>query len=230
MSDRRALLMERIGETSMSVALERKSGLLLALSAPSGAGKSTITRGLLESDPGMRYSVSVTTRPIRPGEVDGRHYFFVSEGEFLEMISRGEFYEYARVHGNLYGTRKAWIEEQLAKRRDILLDIDVEGGRSIKSKVPSAVLVFILPPSMDALERRLRARGTDDDATIRRRMENARREIAHAGDYDYVVMNDDLDDTLRRLRCIIEAERQRSTRLWLPSATLLTAPTDSGAR
>lgn len=197
----------------MSIQLSRKTGLLIVLSAPSGAGKSTISRALLDADSNLRYSISVTTRQPRGEEGNGQHYFFVGVPEFEEMISHGEFYEYARVHGNLYGTRKAWIEEQLAKRRDIVLDIDVQGGQKIKRQQPSALMIFILPPSFKVLEERLRHRGTNSDEDIRSRLDTARRELLYAGSYDYVVINDDLEETIETIQRIISVERIRSERL-----------------
>jgi len=190
----------------------RRTGLLLVLSAPSGAGKSTITRALLSADARLRYSISSTTRPRRGDEVDGDDYYFIDEESFEQMIARGEFYEYARVHGNLYGTRKVWIEEQMAKCRDVVLDIDVQGSLDIKRKMLSAVLVFILPPSFEELENRLRSRGTDPEVVIRKRLDNARREVLYAGQYDYVVVNENLEETIKAIQSIIDVERIRSSR------------------
>jgi len=196
----------------MTIRLECKSGLLLVLSAPSGGGKSTITRELLASDQTLRYSISATSRPARANERDGEHYFFLNEQEFEDRAARGEFYEFARVHGHLYGTRKEWIEEQMNKCRDVVLDIDVQGGQEIKRRVPDAILLFILPPSMVELERRLRSRATDKEEVIQRRLDNARREMIYASRYDFVVVNDRLPETIRQIQRIIEVERLRSKR------------------
>jgi guanylate kinase len=196
-----------------NIQIIQTSGLLLVVSAPSGGGKSTITRALMAADQNLRYSISMTTRPKRGDEQDGRDYFFVEEQDFEQMIARGEFYEYAYVHGNWYGTRKIWIEEQMAKTRDVVLDIDVQGSLDIKRKLLSAVLIFILPPSFTELEKRLRKRGTDDEATIVKRLDNARREVLYAGQYDYVVVNEHLDETIKAIQNILSVERSRSTRV-----------------
>jgi guanylate kinase len=200
-------------ESGTDIQSTRSTGVLLVLSAPSGAGKSTITKALMAADPKLRYSISSTTRPKRGDEVDGRDYFFIDEPTFEQMIANGEFYEYARVHGNLYGTRKSWIEEQMAKCRDVVLDIDVQGSLDIKRKMLSAVLVFVLPPSFKELERRLRSRGTEDEGQIRKRLDNARREVLYVGQYDYVVVNENLPETIRAIQEIIAVERRRSSRL-----------------
>ena len=176
-------------------------GRLVVVSGPSGAGKSTVT-GRLLGQPGIRArpSVSATTRPPRPGEEHGVHYFFMPRPEFEAARDRGEFLEWAEVHGNLYGTPTGPIKESLARRECVLLVIDVQGGHSVRRQVPNALLVFIDAPSLEVLERRLRDRGTDDEPTIRRRLENARREIevGHR-DYDVVIPNHDLDTAVAEL-------------------------------
>ena len=193
--------------------VSRKSGNLFVLSAPSGGGKSTVTQALLASDPSIRYSISCTTRERRGDEVDGKDYFYMSEEEFEHRIADGDFLEYARVHGHLYGTRRSWIDEQMEKCRDVVLDIDVQGSLDIKRQLLTAVLIFILPPDFDVLEKRLRGRGTDSDAVIAHRLDNAQREVLYAGQYDYVVVNEDLADTTRAIQEIIAVERRRGQRL-----------------
>jgi guanylate kinase len=196
----------------MPITLEPE-GMLIAVVSPSGGGKSTICRALLDADPKLEYSISVTSRPPREGEVDGRDYHFVSEERFQELIAEGLFYEWARVHDNLYGTRRDLVETQLARGKDVVLDIDVVGSLNIKKMNDKAVLIFILPPSMQVLEGRLRRRETDSDEVIRKRLENAREEIRVAGQYDYVVINDDLEQAIVTVRGIINAERHAAKRL-----------------
>ena len=188
--------------------------LLLILCSPSGAGKTTLTRRLLgqfENDLG--FSVSHTTRPPRPTEVKGRDYHFIARDEFTAMVGRGEFAEWAEVHGNLYGTSIAELDRARAEgRRGILFDIDYQGARQIKASLPSAVGVFILPPSLAELERRLRGRATEDEATTVRRLANARLEIEHYGIFDYVIVNDQLDRAYDHLRAVVLAEQSRRER------------------
>lgn len=190
-----------------------RRGLLLALSAPSGGGKSAVLRELLKRDANLRYSVSYTSRQPRPGDVNGQDYHFVTVEEFRAMIARDEFYEHAEVHGNLYGTCARVVEEGMAKRLDIAMDIDVQGGLNIKRRVPDSVLIFLMPPSMDILEKRLRSRASDREDQIQLRMSNAYREIDHWKQYDYVVVNQDFEVTLRRVQDILEAERVRASRM-----------------
>jgi guanylate kinase len=192
-----------------------RAGLLVVLSAPSGGGKSTLARAMLAADPKLHYSVSVTTRPRRPNEIDGRHYQFVSTEEFQRLIDAGAFYEHALVHDHLYGTRRDVVEQSLAAGRDALMDLDVQGGLNVKRQTPDAVLIFLLPPSLEALHYRLEKRGTDDPEVIQRRLQKAESEIRHWRDYDYAVMNDDLDLAVARVRGIVEAERHRPGRLQL---------------
>ncbi|AXA35589.1 MAG: guanylate kinase [Candidatus Hydrogenedentota bacterium] len=184
--------------------------MLIVLSSPSGGGKSSVCRALLESDPKLEYSVSVTSRPPRPGEVNGRDYWFVSEEEFHRLVSEGAFYEWAQVHGNYYGTRRDLIEARLAEKKDVVLDLDVVGGLNVKKLNDRAVLIYILPPSMKVLEERLRSRATDSEAEIQKRLRNAVHEINFAEKYDYVVINDDLPQTIATIRKIIAAERHSS--------------------
>ena len=184
-------------------------GTLYIVSAPSGAGKSSLISAMLETSPtyAMKVSVSHTTRPIRPGEQDGVHYHFVEKEHFETLIARGEFLEYAEVFGNYYGTSRVWIEESLNKGIDVFLDIDWQGGRQIRQLMPGAKSVFILPPSKDELERRLNARGQDSEEVIAKRMAEAKSEIAHYAEYDYVIVNDDFDNALIDFKAILRAER-----------------------
>ena len=184
-------------------------GTLYIVSAPSGAGKSSLINALLETNPvyDMKVSVSHTTRGMRPGEEHGVHYNFVSVEEFQELVEQGAFLEHAEVFGNYYGTSRPWIEQQLNKGIDVFLDIDWQGARQIRKQMPQAKSLFILPPSKEELERRLNARGQDSDAVIARRMEEARSEISHYDEYDYVIVNDDFDAALLDFKAIIRAER-----------------------
>ncbi len=188
--------------------------LLLILSSPSGAGKTTLCNRLRGEFPRLRFSVSHTTRKARPTEVDGREYHFVERPTFERMIGEGGFAEHAEVHGNLYGTSVAEIDA--ARRSEavdgVIFDIDYQGARQIKASFPDAVTVFILPPSLRELERRLRGRGTEDEATTVRRLDAAKREIAHYGFFDYVLVNDDVDKAQGKLRGIVLAERCRRER------------------
>ena len=195
------------------------SALLLILSAPSGTGKTTLARRLCAADPGAIFSVSYTTRPPRGAERDGADYHFVDEAVFECMVREGRFLEHAEVHGNRYGTPRSVVEEAQARGVLALFDIDVQGGESIRQQFPEAVRVLVLPPSMRALEDRLRSRKTDDDETIRRRLDAARREIERARSYEYWVVNDDLERASADLEAIVRAERLRAGKRDL--ATLL---------
>jgi guanylate kinase len=196
--------------------------LLLIISSPSGAGKTTLTRDLLAQYPDLTFSVSHTTRKPRVNETDGKDYHFVDLPAFERMIAQDAFVEWAEVHDNRYGTALAEIERaRSAKLRGVLFDIDYQGARQIKAVRPDAVGVFVLPPSMDALKSRLRMRNSDDDATIERRFKNARREIEDYGLFDYVVVNDDLEETKLRMRSIVLAERSRRERMAKVAETLL---------
>jgi guanylate kinase len=198
----------------MDVTKLRRRGILFILSAPSGAGKTTISSRALKSIPGLEMSVSCTTRAPRAGEVAGRDYTFLEPGEFEARRTRGEFAESAEVHGFLYGTPRAPIDRALAAGRDMLLDIDVQGARQMKSGYGAeAVAVFVLPPSEEELERRLRSRGTDSDEVIRRRLERARAEMEQYRSYDYYLINRDVEESVRLFASIVAAERIRVGRL-----------------
>lgn len=182
------------------------------VTAPSGAGKTTLLKRLLEAVPLLDYSVSVTTRAPREGEVDGKSYWFTGKQEFEALLSKGEFLEYATVYDYYYGTRKSVIENSLSRGRDIILDIDVRGALQVMEKKYPAVYVYILPPSLRELERRLRGRATDSEAVILKRLSLAREEMAFADRYDYVVVNDDLKTAFEDLRSVILAERLKTSR------------------
>jgi guanylate kinase len=183
------------------------SGTLYIVAAPSGAGKTSLTRALLECEPGMMLSVSYTSRPPRRNEVDGVHYHFVARAEFEAMIARGEFFEHAIVHGDLKGTSRATVQSALAQGKDVLLEIDWQGAQQVRAQLSGTVSIFILPPSRRELERRLRTRASDSEETIRRRLEDAHRDLEHAAEFDYVVANDDFATALAELRTIVEGRR-----------------------
>jgi guanylate kinase len=193
----------------------RRRGTLFVVSAPSGAGKTTLCREIRLRLPDLAYSVSVTTRPPRPGEIDGADFRFVEASEFRAMLARGEFAEWATVHGNLYGTRARALEDALATGRDVLLDIDTQGAAQLRTRYPDAVLIFILAPSVKELEQRLRERRSDMDADIERRLVRAREEIALWRQYDYLIVNRDVKEAMEQLESIILAERCRVARLGL---------------
>ena len=191
----------------------QRRGLMLILSSPSGAGKTTISRMLLERDAEITLSVSATTRPQRPGEIEGTHYHFVSQAEFDRMVEADEFYEWATVFGHSYGTPKAQIRAGLKEGQDFLFDIDWQGTQQLFQKDQQDVVrVFILPPSLDALHDRLTGRGTDSTAVIAARMERARAEISHWDGYDYVVINDEVEACYAKVRDVLEAERMKRAR------------------
>lgn len=195
------------------VAPAKRLGIVFILSAPSGAGKTTLYNGLRKVYPEIALSVSCTTRGRRPGEVNGRDYRFMTERQFEDLRRRGEFAEWAKVHDYLYGTPRGPLERCVRTGRDILLDIDVQGARQIKKACPDAVSVFLLPPSLAELERRLAARGTDGREAIRRRLANARGEIGEIIHYDYFVVNREVNEAVRALSAIVEAERARISRV-----------------
>jgi guanylate kinase len=190
-----------------------RRGLMLVLSSPSGAGKSTLSRLLLESDKDLSLSVSVTTRARRPSEVAGVHYHFTDERRFVRMRDAGELLEWAEVHGNLYATPRLPVEEALAAGRDVLFDIDWQGTQQISRAMPDDIVrVFVLPPSMAELRARLTRRAEDDQGAIARRLANARQEIGHWDEYDYVIINDDLERSLAAVKAVLAAERLRRQR------------------
>jgi guanylate kinase len=207
----------------MSVAASTDPDLiLLIISSPSGAGKTTLTRRLLQEFPEFRFSVSHTTRKPRANEVDGRDYHFIDEHAFREIIDHNGFAEWAEVHGNLYGTSMKEIERaRLEGKRGVLFDIDYQGARQIKEKFPHAIGVFILPPSMDELRRRLDQRGSDDVESRQRRFERAREEIEHYPFFDYMIVNDELQRALAQLRGIVLAESCRQWRVAPKAESLL---------
>jgi guanylate kinase len=185
-------------------------GTLFVVSAPSGAGKSSLIDAVMAADPTLRLSISYTTRAPRPGEENGREYHFVGEAEFLAMRSRGEFLESALVHGNHYGTSSKVIRDTLERGEDLILEIDWQGARQVRGLYPQCVGIFILPPSVEELERRMRTRGQDSDAVIRRRMAAAREELAHAGEFKYAIINKDFETAKQELAAIIQKERSQS--------------------
>ena len=187
-------------------------GTLFIVSAPSGAGKTSLVRALREECPGLAVSVSHTTRAQRPGEQHGRDYFFVDREVFGRMVNDGEFLEHARVFDNQYGTARSTVEAALARGEDVILEIDWQGARQIRELMPACRSIFVLPPSREALEERLSARGQDDTATIARRMADAISEMSHYGEYDYLVINDDFRVALGELRTIIAASRLHTPR------------------
>ncbi len=194
-----------------------RRGMLVILSSPSGAGKSTLSRRLMAWDDTLRFSVSATTRPPRPGEVDGRDYYFRTRAEFEAMVARGEMLEHAEVFGNFYGSPRAPVVAAMEEGRDTLFDIDWQGGQQIKQAMRDDVVsIFILPPSIAELDRRLRTRGQDSEAVIAGRMAKSQAEISHWAEYDYVLVNSDLDQAEAELRTILTAERLRRDRQpWL---------------
>ena len=187
-------------------------GTLFVISAPSGAGKTSLVRALVDSLKGVAVSVSHTTRAMRPGETDGVHYHFVAKAEFLAMVERGEFLEHAQVFDNFYGTSQASVEQQLRDGLDVILEIDWQGAEQVRRLMPDCQSIFILPPSHAALEQRLRARGQDSDEVIARRMRDAVNEMSHYAEFDYLVINDDFDTALIELRSIFRADRARLVR------------------
>jgi guanylate kinase len=191
----------------------KRRGLMLVLSSPSGAGKTTLSRLLLESDPNVAMSVSATTRPKRPGEVDGRDYFFIADEKFQRMADTGEFLEHALVFGHRYGTPKQAVLEALTAGRDVLFDIDWQGTQQLRQQVrEDVVTIFVLPPSRTELERRLHTRAQDSDEVVRRRMAKANGEISHWAEYDYVIVNEDIARAQAQVATILEAERLKRAR------------------
>ena len=197
------------GPARRSAQGEGGAGHVFVVAAPSGAGKSSLVNALLKQDESIRLSVSFTTRAPRPGETHGREYHFVSREEFAAREAGGEFLETAEVHGNRYGTSRSWIEQQLADGRDVLLEIDWQGAQQVRRLFPRAISVFILPPSMEALRARLRQRGQDRPDVIDRRLDAARGEIAHAPEFDYVIINERFEQAVSELAAIVTAARLR---------------------
>ena len=192
----------------------RRRGLMLVLSSPSGAGKTTLTRKLLESDSNVTMSVSATTRARRPNEAEGRDYMFIAPDRFEQMVAAGEFLEHATVFEHRYGTPRQPVLSALGRGRDVLFDIDWQGTQQLKEKArEDLVSIFILPPTHDELERRLRERAEDSDTVVAKRMAKAASEISHWPEYDYVIVNKELDRAVEQVRAILEAERARRTRL-----------------
>jgi guanylate kinase len=189
-----------------------KSGLLFVVTAPSGAGKSSLIDALLKDDARLKLSISYTTRAPRPGEQNGREYHFVDEKTFLGMLERGEFFESAEVHGNRYGTSQAVIREALARGQDLVLEIDWQGAQQVRRLLPECIGVFIQPPSVAELERRMRSRGQDSDEVIRRRLASAEEELSHSPEFDYVIINKDFDEAKRDLQAIIRVERLKKSK------------------
>jgi len=187
----------------------KRTGTLFVITAPSGAGKTSLIDAVMKDDPTLKISVSYTTRKPRPGEKEGVDYHFVDAKTFRRMQERGEFLESAQVHGNHYGTAKRVILDAVAKGEDIILEIDWQGAQQVRRLYPGAVGIFILPPSLEELERRMRARAQDSDAVIRRRAANAREELAHAGEFKYAIINKDFETARRALAEIIERERAK---------------------
>jgi guanylate kinase len=185
-------------------------GSMLLIVAPSGAGKSSLVNALLKEDAGLKLSLSTTTRAPRPGEVDGKDYRFATKEEFIAERDPGHFLEWAEVHGHFYGTLKPWIESQMQAGSDVMLEIDWQGAQQIRKLIPSVQWIFIFPPSIEALEERLRKRGQDDEVTIQRRLAAAHIELMHAHEADYIVVNDSFDQALMDLKHILASSRLRS--------------------
>ena len=197
------------------------SGCLFVLAAPSGGGKTSLVAALLEREPGIRLSVSYTTRPPRPGETDGVHYHFIDEPRFLDLKAKGEFLENAYVHGNWYATSATWLAAEVARGHDVLLEIDWQGAQQVRRLIPEAVHIFILPPSLALLRERLEKRGQDSTDVIKRRLEAAKEEMRHCGDFDYVIMNQDFARAVDDLSAIVRAARLTATRQMARHAHLL---------
>ena len=195
----------------MSVTILRK-GMLLIISGPSGTGKGTLVKKLMDSDPSISFSCSVTTRKPREGEIEGIHYYFVSEEEFAQRVANEEFLEHATVHGHHYGTLRKPVEELMEQGKNVLLDIDPQGACSVMERATDYVSVFVLPPSFDDLRTRLHTRNTDDPVEIERRVRNAHEEVKKIDRYQYVVVNDDLELAFTHLKSIVDAEKLRTIR------------------
>ena len=190
--------------------MKKKEGLLFVVSAPSGAGKTSLCRAITNSLENLTHSISYATRQPRPGEIDGRDYYFVSPERFRDMIEAGDFAEWAEVHSNFYGTSRRVLDDMISKGLDVILDIDTQGAKQIKAKYDSAAFIFIMPPSLDILEERLRNRKSDHEDEIRKRMQRSREEIRDYAMYDYIIVNRDFDRALTELRSIVISERCRT--------------------
>lgn len=197
-------------------------GNLYIISAPSGAGKTSLVKALLQTGLDLSLSISYTSRPARPEEVHGRDYHFITREVFEQRLKQGEFLESAELYGNFYGTSKNWINETIMSGRDILLEIDSQGARQVRQVFPAAVGIFVLPPSLEVLEMRLRHRAQDSLEAITRRLAAAREELSHVNEYDYVIINDKLDRALEDLKCIVQAERLKMTKQLIRYRNLLT--------
>jgi guanylate kinase len=197
------------------------SGCLFVLAAPSGGGKTSLVRALLEREPGIRLSVSYTTRPPRPGEQEGDHYHFVDAARFMALKEAGEFLEYAHVHGNWYGTSATWLRQEVQHGHDVLLEIDWQGAQQVRRLIPEAVHIFILPPSLASLKERLEKRGQDSPEVIALRLEAAREEMRHCGEFDYVIMNQDFARAVDDLSVIVRAARLTASRQQVRHANLM---------
>ena len=205
------------------------SGCLFVLAAPSGGGKTSLVRELLIREPGIRLSVSYTTRPPRPGEQDGVHYHFVDEAKFEALKKAGELLEHAYVHGNWYATSATWLKQQIAEGHDVLLEIDWQGAAQVRRIIPSLVLIFILPPTLASLKERLERRGQDSGDVIARRLEAAREEMRHCGEFDYVIMNQDFARAVDDLSVIVRAARLTAARQQVRHARLIAELTKPAA-
>jgi len=201
--------------------LTSHSGNVFVLSAPSGTGKSTLARRLVQELPDLDFSISFTTRAPRAGEVDGKDYFFVDAATFDAMIERGDLVEWVAVYGHKYGTGKTWVNTHLASGKDILLDIETQGARAVHEALPDSVMIFLMPPSADALSNRLRKRGRDPEAEIQVRLDYARHELSHYPSYDYLVVNDTVDAAYRDLQAIVLATRLRRERMGATAKRIL---------
>lgn len=186
------------------------SGNLFIISAPSGAGKTSLVKALVDAEPDIRVSISHTTRPQRPGEENGVNYHFVSQASFQTLLAAGDFLEQAEVFGNFYGTSQAWVENALKSGTDVILEIDFQGAAQIRNKLDT-ITIFIVPPSLEALRERLQGRGQDDESVIKTRLDKAQAEISHYGEYDYLVVNDQFDVALEEIRSIIKSQRCKTT-------------------